>query len=242
MRITLAVLSLAFCQASFASLIYNSPLVVTGAGFGDDPRALTVQVHANGSTESGCVGLDGANLVVGPAGCSGFGPIGGDEPNPHGFPKDSAPTLGSLGITDVSQLVIVFDATEPAGNLITVDQLVLKFYSSSGVLLQGHALAAPLTFQMTTAGNGKTDYTFVLDAAQAKEAQAIASSSVRVALESSLSSVHGGPESFFFSSAQNLGITIASIPEPASIALMGTGLLCVMLLKSKRRHPAGREK
>lgn len=168
--------------------------------------------------------------------------VGGDEPNPHGFPKHSAPTLGSLGITSASQLVIVFDATEPAGNLITVDQLVLKFYSSSGVLLQVHTLAAPVTFDTTTPGNGKTDYTFVPDAAQAQEAQAIVSPSARVAQESSLSQVKAGPESFLCASSERLGVTIASIPEPTSLALMGAELLGVMLLKLKRPQQAKRDK
>lgn len=224
----------------FADLQF--PLAITGAGFGNDPRALTVQVHANGFIESGCVGLDGANLVVGPDACSGWEGLAGMSRTRTAFPSTAPPHSAALESPDASQLVIVFDATEPAGNLITVDQLVLKFYSCSGLLLQVHTLAAPVTFDTTAPGNGKTDYTFVLDAAQAQEAQAIVSPSVRVALESSLSQVKAGPESFFFASSESLGITIASIPEPTSLALMGAGLLGVMLLKLKRPQQAKRDK
>jgi PEP-CTERM motif len=238
-NIVLIAIAISFAPTALASIIYDQPLVINGAGFGNYPRLLTVQAHGNASTESGCIGLDGTNLVSGPSACSGLGPLGGDEGQPLGFPKQSAPTLGSLGITSASDLFIIFDATEPAGDAITVNQLVLKFYSSSGVLLQSQMLAVAQTFMTTTPGNGKTDYQFKLDPLGVANVNSTIFASpgfqnIRIALESRLTDVHGGPESFLVLSAPQSGVGVAAVPEPTSIGLVTIG--GALLALWRRRH------
>src|SRR5437868_3298001 len=110
LSLTILLLAISGGRGLIAGLDYESPFVTTGAGFGNDPRMLTVHALGNATTESGCVGLQSTNLLVGPAACSsGLGPTGGDEEKPFGFPKQSAPTLGDLGITSASSLGILFD-------------------------------------------------------------------------------------------------------------------------------------
>ena len=58
-------------------------------------------------------------------------------------PKQSAPTLNSLGITDAAQIGILFDAVQPqnTGNItVTITDLTLKLYNAAGTTLLGTAV------------------------------------------------------------------------------------------------------
>jgi len=156
---------------------------------------------------------------------------------PNGFPKESAPTLGSLGFDNASQIGIIFDATEPGnpnGNPLVMYSLILKFYSPSGTLLLSEALDnPPLVFDHTIVGNGKTDFLFVLDQAGISQVNSVIYSNPdagddHIALESTMSAVHGGPESFL---AEGLS---TSTPEPGTLLLLGGGLLAFGAFARKR--------
>src|SRR5262249_26078365 len=139
-----------------------------------------------------------SSMVVGASACSNAANIGGDEPNPHSSPKFSTPTLGSLGLTNAANIGIVFDAVESgnvSGNPLTMNSLILKFYSAGGTLLHSESLANPLVFDSTIVGNGKTDFLFVLDQNGIDEVNGAIfakpnASSVRIALESTMTNVH----------------------------------------------------
>jgi hypothetical protein len=47
----------------------------------------------------------------------------------------ASPTIGSLGITDASQIGVLFNATEPMGDSVSVLDVTLKFYGSDGSFL-----------------------------------------------------------------------------------------------------------
>lgn len=233
-------LALGAVQTAHAGLILSGADVITGTGFGADPRILTIQATGNASTESGCDAWSGTALVVGPTACTNAANVGGDEPNPHGFPKDSTPTLASLDFNNASQIGIVFDATQPQNNqgFLIMDSLILKFYSPTGTLLLSEALDnPPLTFNQTGPGNGQTDFLFVLDAAGiAQVNSAIYCSGCdggddHISLESTMSAVHGGPESFL--AEGSVGVTTVT-PEPATLLLIGTGLIGLAALRHGR--------
>ena len=235
--------TLMLCAAgplAHASLIFSSADVFTGSGFGSDPRILTIQATGDASVESGCDAWSGTALLVGSTACSNPSNVGGDEPNPHGFPKDSSPELSQLGYTQASQVGIIFDATEPGNknsNGLIVDSLILKFYAPSGTLLLSEALTpTPFGLSSTTTGNGKTDYLFVLDQNGINQVNSDVfsladSGSVHIGLESTLSNVACGPESFL-AQAYSTGNTSAT-PEPASLFLIGSGLLGAGLFRRR---------
>src|SRR5215218_5231882 len=58
-------LALGSLTTASPSLVYDSTLVVTGAGFGNIPRHLTVQGRGNDTSISGCIGLAGGSLTFG---------------------------------------------------------------------------------------------------------------------------------------------------------------------------------
>ena len=131
--------------SALANLILVGPEVVGGAGFGALPRALTVQSHTpSQNTESGCIAPDGGGgLIQGSGACARLdGDIGGDEAPPIDFPKQSAPTLSSLGITNANQIAILFDGVQPqsANNpIVTINDLTLKLYSGATLVLTHRA-------------------------------------------------------------------------------------------------------
>jgi hypothetical protein len=148
-----------------------------------------------------------------------------------------------LSITDASQIGIIFDATQPGAGPISMDSLVLKFYSPAGVLLFVESLKSPpVLFPSTTPGNGKTDFVFVLDAAGISAVNlgifgTAGFGDDLIALESTMSQAAGGPESFLVTQVDpNGGGGVQTLtPEPVSFLLIGSGLGLLGLLKRVKR-------
>lgn len=234
-----------------ASIIFDQPVDITGAGFGNIPRLLTVQSTADNPTESGCVAWTSSGMVVGASACltadatngNGVLNIGGDEPPPttSGSNKFAAPTLGDLGITQASDLRIVFDATQPGGGAIDMTDLTLKFFDASGSLLL--AIDGERSFSSTTAGNGRADFAFKISDDELASVQAAMGTGVHVALESSFTGAHGGPESFFITSVTSLTSGDAggqggpgAVPEPSTWLTLGAGLIGLALWRRSARR------
>ncbi|HET7085484.1 MAG TPA: hypothetical protein VFI23_11985 [Rhizomicrobium sp.] len=228
----LAVLSTFAPLPASANLIFAGQVVVGGSGFGNLPRALTIQSHGPGTnTESGCIA---PGPVVG--GCVA-GSIGGDETSPIGFPKQSAPTLSSLGITSASQIGILFDAVQPqhANNAtVTINDLTLKLYSGNMLLTTAVLVPDDLVLP-TNPGNGNTDYLFILDTTQAALFDAMIAGAFTdiLALDATLSfpNQSAGADSFALVGT-NTPVTHCTtnpcdIPEPASLGLVAMGLFAL---------------
>ena len=231
-----AVLGLATAAATIrpalADIIFEGTDVVGGAGFGALPRALTIQSHGPGETvESGCIAPDGVGgLIEGNSACANTAlDVGGNEAPPLGFPKQSAPTLSSLGITQGSQVGILFDAIQPqnTGNkVVTVEDLTLKVYNGATLIFTASGTFDPM---LTNPGNGKTDYLFGLDATEAAEFDAAVAGnfSDTIALDSTISfpNQSSGPDSYAF---------VSVLPEPSLLPLLGPALLGLAVWGGKR--------
>jgi hypothetical protein len=225
-----------------ANLIFVGPEVVGGAGFGALPRALTIQSHGpSQNSESGCIAPDGGGgLIAGSGACAPLdGDIGGDEAPPIGFPKQSAPTLSSLGITAGDQVAVLFDGVQPQNsnnNVVTINDLTLKLYNGTTLVFTASGTFSNLA---TNPGNGKTDYLFMLDSTEAKQFDAAMAGNTndRIALDSTISFPRqsAGPDSYVLTNINNIpGVSIESIPEPLTAFLIGSGLVALGLLRRKK--------
>ena len=258
--LTLALASaatLVIATPASASLIYNANISISAQGFGNVPRDLSVQ-GAN-PTERGCVGVAAGGGITfgtcindsqvhdgnGVTNASGTA----DMPNPLADDqKYGVPTLASLGWVSGADIGLLFNAIEPSGNSITVNDITLKFYNSTtGALIAAidgpitpGGLEVPLTFDPSQPGNGSAGFVFTVDAAEqawlATNLFALVganggASNIQIALESTLSNSAAGPESW-----TAINIHAPGVPEPAAWALMllGFGGIGMALRRSRK--------
>jgi PEP-CTERM motif-containing protein len=231
------VMVLASATKSSADLIFDASILLSAQGFGTAPRDLTVQ---NTGTESGCVSPDGG-FTVGASAClgtdaflsgNGVVNVGGDEPSPiTDNQKYGAPLASDRGITTASDIGILFNATEPGGDAISVDDLTLKFYLN-GTLIG--SIDGQQTFASSNPGNGVAGFVFRVDTAQLSYVNSLLGmGDVQFALESTLSGSAGGPESFRL---VNLGAGAPlPIPEPTSLLLLSSGVGAAAMRARRRK-------
>ena len=204
-----------------ANLIFlgNSPGSVPG-GVGNSGIVLSLQSPGNTTTETGSVN-------PGPV-CTG------DTQPPCSPPSNNTPSLASAGVTSAADLRIFLDAQEPGNdNLITANSLQLRVFNAAGTVPEFTANLAPVPVDLTVCpgqGNNCVNI-FGLDTTEAAALQNTSgfNTSWIVALSASMSNATGGPDRFF------LGNSLTPVPEPASLAIFGTALAGLGLMRRRRR-------
>ncbi len=211
-----------------ASLIQNGELAIGAQGFGNAPRLLTIQGQGNNTFESGAIGISGGAIVALTPGISdalvfsgnGVTNAGGNTVNPlNDTLKFGIPTLGSLNWTSGANVNLLFNATEPGGDGLTITDVTLKFYNGNSVIT---AIDGNFSYASTLTGNGSAGFLISVDAAQQTFLNTTVFnqagfSNFRIALESTITGVAGGPESFS-------AVAVSPVPEPEIYAMMGLGL------------------
>lgn len=208
-----------------AELQFRGDETFQGTGLGSVNTVLTIQSPGNTSTETGAVSVGAMNEEV----------ISGDAKT--GQSQTGLRTLGDLGLGSATDLRVIFNALEPSGNAIDLNDLVLNIYSPTGSLLFSSGAFSPVSFDSSFPGTGNAGFVFGLDATQAAAAQSSAFSGDfggnRIGLAASASGATGGFETFFVGSVEG---AVSPVPEPQSWALMGAGLLAVVLMRRRQRR------
>lgn len=230
MRQTRKVLQLAAAAAVLAApalasaqLQYIGPNPSSGTGVGSVPTVLTVQSPQNTTTESGCVTLPGFDT------CAGFG---SDAKN-----GQSQTNVRSVsGITGANlRVVLNFDepSTAPSG---TLNNAVLTLFSGTNSI-SSQPFTSPISFTNTFNGIGQSGFLFGLSTSDAALFQTFIDANAgtdnfMVGIGASLSDVTGGPETFYVTQASG---SPSTVPEPGSLALLGTGLVGVVPMLRRNR-------
>lgn len=195
-----------------AALIYLDGETISGTGLGAVNTVLTISSPSNSSTELGSVVWNGtADVKSGDVNAS----------------QTQTLSLGQLGLSDPANLRVVFNATEPASDSITLTDLILYIFSASGgtALFQSGAFTQ-VVFDSTEPGTGSAGFVFGLDAADIISAKsAFETPTNRIGLLAHAINATGGQETFYVALAGNPGGPSTSVPEPGTIAMLGLGLL-----------------
>jgi hypothetical protein len=223
-------MGLAFGPAH-AGIIWTNTFDANGSGLGAVTTALTI--HDNDGDQEGCVGWDGSTSAFGAAYCdtTKTNISGGNEGG--GSVQGEAWSLADLGNPASADLLrILFNAAEPGGNAILLEDLYLTFWSDAGVLLYTtDGLAAPALLDPTQQGIGVSGEVFRIDDAESAIISALAfwsDPTTRVGLVTRTSDSQNGPETFY------LGAIAADVPEPATLGIVGLGLIGIGLARKRR--------
>jgi hypothetical protein len=254
--LTLAVAAVAASAATpaSASLVYDNTIQLPSQGFGNAPRDLSIQGH--NSTESGCVGVGaGGSITFGSCISNGQVHNSNGVANANGTAdlvmpladdqKYGIPTVGELGWASAADIGLLFNATEPGGNPITVNDITLKFYDAAGNFITAIDGGGD-DFASTNPGNGVAGFTYVVDPLDyGYLAGTIFGrtdlSSIHIALESTLSGAAAGPETWTAVNLNRTPITrTPAVPEPGSWLLMLLGFGGMGVAMRRRGGSAGR--
>jgi len=219
-----------------ASLVFEGTALAGGAGIGVSNVVLTIQ---NKNAEQGCIGWNGTADVIGSAACpAGLTPsiVGGDEKT--GNSQTGTVLVSATTLTQISQLRVVLNVNEPAGNLFSVENVSLSIYSPTGTILwnSGNLGIRPITIDASFQGQGNLGFAFKLDSVQAAAAQSFFVGTNRLGLAASISNVAGSNEVWSFVNSANITI---EAPEPATTFGVSAGLLGLL---AAMRFRSGRAK
>jgi len=253
-----------------ADLVLSTLTLETGQGFGATTTILTLS-GGNAGNEQGCFafGNTAGAYSNGDSNLSGTGVNTGnlcteaganDLDNPLGPPKNQTVTLGSLGITNTTQVGLVLNLNQISNTGMTINDMNLSFYTAGGdvifnaTLPDGWCTIASLcsggnTFLASVPGQGGNGYVFLLNAAQqAGLAAAIAASNTSFAniivgsgANFGCTATAGADCKVATTGAESIQLAqitgqVSFTPEPSTTALMATGLIGLIGVARRRRR------
>jgi hypothetical protein len=262
----LAILAVPLSTAR-ANLVLTTFQASGGNGFGAVTTIMSLQAAGNSTSPAGIE--QGCNSFSATSNFGTYDPTQTDfchedatktaNDVPNGTPKTALPSLGSLGITSANDIGLLFNINQVNGtNGITVNDLAMTFYSSTGAVLfvatlpdnwctLGATFCSGLnTFSTEAQGQGQAGYAFKLDATQqaallaALGGNTLGSVLVGVGANLGCTGTAAGDCKLANDGAESLQLanlnTPVVLPEPSTTFLVASGFVGLVGIARRRRN------